>query len=402
LVPITMKSAAKCDKQCELQNSANHQILERNEENSPKMSDKPSVLVLGGLGFIGRNFVQYLVDNNLAGKIRVADKGLPDLASLNEKQLKMFKDPSIVEFKQVNLARPAMVNKAFADIKFDYVFNLAGETKYSQTEAVYKENIKDVSNTCAKAAAEQGVKVFVEVSTAQVYDGGKKPSSETDKIKPWTKLAKAKYETEGDLQKISNLNLIIVRPAIVYGPGDVLGLTPRLICAAIYKHLGETMEFLWDEKLRLNTVHVEDVCRALWHLAQNGKKGEIYNLADSNETDQGKVNKLLESIFGIKTSFMGNMKSKLATSVAMKTVAETVNEKHLKPWSDLCKSKDIVNTPLTPYLDEELLYNNETSVDGSKIKSTGFEYKHPKVEESTLRETIQGFIDLKSFPQGMF
>jgi len=29
LVPITMKSAAKCDKQCELQNSANHQILER-------------------------------------------------------------------------------------------------------------------------------------------------------------------------------------------------------------------------------------------------------------------------------------------------------------------------------------------------------------------------------------
>jgi len=30
LVPITMKSAAKCDKQCELQNSANHQILERN------------------------------------------------------------------------------------------------------------------------------------------------------------------------------------------------------------------------------------------------------------------------------------------------------------------------------------------------------------------------------------
>jgi hypothetical protein len=29
LVPITMKSAAKCDKQCELQNSANHQILEK-------------------------------------------------------------------------------------------------------------------------------------------------------------------------------------------------------------------------------------------------------------------------------------------------------------------------------------------------------------------------------------
>lgn len=53
--------------------------------------------------------------------------------------------------------------------------------------------------------------------------------------------------------------------------------------------------------------------------------------------DQGSVNKLLESIFGIKTGFMGSIKSKLATSVAMKTVAETANEKHLKPWSDLCK-----------------------------------------------------------------
>lgn len=334
------------------------------------------------------------MDNDLAGKIRVADKGLPDLASLSEKQLKMFKDPSIVEFKQVNLAREAMVNKAFADLKFDYVFNLAGETKYSQTVEVYKENIKDVSLTCAKAAAQQGVKAFIEVSTAQVYEGGKKASNESGKIKPWTKLAKAKFETEEELQKIPNLNLIIVRPAIVYGPGDVLGITPRIICAAVYKHLDEPMEFLWDEKLRLNTVHVTDVCRALWHLAQNGKTGEVYNLADSNETDQGKVNAILEKIFGIKTTFMGNIKSKLATSVAMRTVAETANEKHLKPWSDLCKSKNVLNTPLTPYLDEELLYNNECSVDGSKITTTGFEYSHPKMEESSIRETIQGFIEL--------
>lgn len=98
---------------------------------------------------------------------------------------------------------------------------------------------------------------------------------------------------------------------------------------------------------------------------------------------------------------MGNIKSKLATSVAMKTVAETANEKHLKPWSDLCKSKNVLNTPLTPYLDEELLYNNECSVDGSKITTTGFEYTHPKMEESSIRETIQGFIELGSFPQGM-
>lgn len=365
------------------------------------MSSKPNVIVLGGLGFIGRNLVEYLVDNGLVGRIRVADKVLPDLAGLTEKQMKMFKgDAAVVDFKQANLAREAMVNKVFDQSEFpiDYVFNLAGETKYSQTEEVYKENIIDVSVTCAKAAAKAGVKRFIEVSTSQVYTGDKKPSTEDSKTKPWTKLAKAKLDAEEALLKIEGLEVIIVRPAIVYGPGDILGITPRIICAAVYKHLGETMEFLWDKELKMHTVHVEDVCAALWHLTSHGQKGEIYNLADSGDTDQGSINKLLENIFGIKTGFMGTIKSKLATSVAMKTVAETANEKHLKPWSDLCKAKNITNTPLTPYLDEELLYNNAYSVDGSKITKTGFNYKHPELKEETLRETIKGFIALGYFP----
>jgi len=367
------------------------------------MSAKPNVLVLGGLGFIGRNFVEYLVDNNLAGKIRVADKGLPELVGLSKKQMDILKNKDLVDVKQLNLARENMVNRAFEDggLKWDVVVNLAGETKYSQTDEVYKENIIDVSVTCAKAAAARGVGKYIEVSTAQVYDSGKKPSSEDDKLKPWTKLAKAKLTAEDELKKINGLNLIIVRPAIVYGPGDITGITPRLITAAVYKHIGETMEFLWDKDLRINTVHVRDVCAALWHLAQNGKTGDVYNLADTNDTDQGSVNKLIEAIFKIKTDFMGFLKSKAATAVAMKTVAETANEKHLKPWSDLCRAKSIVNSPLNTYLDEELLYNNSYSIDGTKITKTGFTYKHPTMSEADLRETLDYFIALGFFPKDM-
>lgn len=61
-------------------------------------------------------------------------------------------------------------------------------------------------------------------------------------------------------------------------------IAPRIITAAVYKHLGETMEFLWDKDLKINTVHVADVCSALWFLGQNGKVGEAYNLADTNDT----------------------------------------------------------------------------------------------------------------------
>jgi len=347
------------------------------------------------------NLVQYLAEKGLASKIRVADKVLPDLAGLSKKQSEIFKS-DLVEFKQSNLAREATIGKVFdtADGKWDFVFNCAGETKYSQTDEVYKENIIDLSVCCGNAAVKAGVSRFIEVSTAQIYDSDKKPSDEKSKVKPWTKLAKAKQEAEEKLRGIKGLNLIVVRPALVYGPGDITGITPRIITAAVYKQLGETMEFLWDKDLKINTVHVTDVVAALVHLTKNGNPGEVYNLCDTNETDQGSVNKLLEPIFGIKTSFMGNMKSKLATGIAMKTVAETANEKHLKPWSDLCKAKGIVNTPLTPYLDEELLYNNPLSVDGSKITTTGFEYKHPAMSQQDLTEVINFFVELSFFPKG--
>lgn len=43
---------------------------------------KPRVIVLGGLGNIGRSFVKYLIDNECCAAIRVVDKMIPDIANL--------------------------------------------------------------------------------------------------------------------------------------------------------------------------------------------------------------------------------------------------------------------------------------------------------------------------------
>jgi len=59
---------------------------------------------------------------------------------------------------------------------------------------------------------------------------------------------------------------------------------PRLIVGAVYKHLGDKMELLWTEKLRLNTVHVDDVVAALWFLAHSGIPGEAYNICDEADS----------------------------------------------------------------------------------------------------------------------
>jgi len=94
------------------------------------------------------------------------------------------------------------------------------------------------------------------------------------------------------------------------------------------------------------------------------------------------------------------MKSKVATGLAMKTVAETVNEKHLHPWAKMCREKGVVNSPLTPYLDEELLYNNALSVDGQKVKALSFAYKHPKINKDDVRQAIKYFEERNFFPKG--
>jgi len=360
-------------------------------------SSKPKILILGGVGFIGRNLVKYIVENDFASFIRVVDKVIPSTAYLGDFQ-PVFDNP-IVEYKQGNLTSPSSIERIFTieGGKFNIVFNLAAETKYGQTPEVYKEKVLDLSIKCATEAVKQHVDRFVEMSTAQVYKAGKKPSKEDDKLKPWTNIAVYKQQAEDALRAMEGLPLVIVRPAVVYGPGDVLGISPRIITGAVYKHLKEKMKFLWTADLRINTVHVRDVCRALWTISSRAPLGSVWNLADKNDTSQQKINKLLEEIFGIKTGFIGGMVSQVA-KMNLKSITEDVNDKHLKPWSELCRAAEIVNTPLTPYIDQELLYKNSLCIDGSAVESLGFSYEYPTVTVDLIREQIDYFVKQHLFP----
>jgi len=158
------------------------------------------------------------------------------------------------------------------------------------------------------------------------------------------------------------------------------------------------MTCLYSKDLRLNTVHVDDVAKALHFLCTHGESGSIYNLADQNDTDQGKVNELLEQIFGIKTKFLNSVKMSMAAQMGSKWLVGFANDEHLKPFSDACKKYGINDTPLTPYLDEELIKETNTAVDGSAIVKLGFKYDHPHVTAESLKEVVQDFIKKRFFP----
>ena len=174
------------------------------------------------------------------------------------------------------------------------------------------------------------------------------------------------------------------------------------------------MKFLWTGDLKMNTVHVRDVCAATWHLCQKGVLGEVYNLADKNDTNQQKINNNLQILFRIQCDFVGTVGSNMA-KLNFKSTVDAVNEKHCQPWSEMCKAAGINNTPLSPFLDQELLSNNPLAVDGTKIESTGFKYAQPTVctfylsvsklislfqmTPVLVKEVVDGFIHQGLFPQ---
>jgi len=361
------------------------------------------ILILGGSGFIGRHLVMYLFKNKLASKVCVADKVLYQIAGLNKAELAVYENKDFLTFKQADIANNDHVGKVFGHDggNWKYVINLAASTKYSQGKEVYDTNIVTVAKNAAKAAADTKVARFIHVSTAQVYDADKKASKENDKIKPWTGIAKAHVEAENFVKGTPGLNYVIVRPAIVYGTGDVSGLTPRLIIGSIYKEQQEKMETLYSSGLRINTVHADDVAKALVFLLKNGKSGDIFNLCDSNETDQGKVNKLLEVLYGIKTDFVGAIKMTAASALGTKFLVGFANDQHLKPFSDACKKYGIHDTPLTPYLDEELILSNPFSVDGTAITALGFKYDVPAPTVEGLKAVLNDYIEKGWFPKQM-
>jgi len=365
------------------------------------MADKPRVLILGGSGFIGRHLVTFLFENKLASRVCVADKLLYQIAGLSESEKAIYENKDFLTFKQADLASEAHITRVFEHDGggWTYVINLAAVTKYSQGKEVYDVNVVQLSRLCAAAAAKYKCKRFIEVSTAQVYDAGKKPSAEGDKVKPWTDIARAKFEAEDYVSKTHDLNYIIVRPAIVYGTGDVLGLTPRMIVGSIYKESGESLKSLYSKDLKLNTVHVNDVVRAIWFLTDHGESGSIWNLADKNDTDQGKVNQLLEEIYGIKTKFFGTFEMTAANALGTKYLTGYANDLHLKPFSDACKKYGILDTPLTPYLDEELVKDNSTCIDGSAIEKLGFHYEYPAPTGELLKGVLLDYVSKGFFPK---
>jgi nucleoside-diphosphate-sugar epimerase/predicted dehydrogenase len=232
----------------------------------------PTVLVVGGTGFIGRRLVERLVKRGLG--VRVLTRN-PASAEINLEGL-------AVEILQGSHGSPATLEKALAGI--ETVYHLAkAEGKRWQD---YIENDINPTRTLAEAALAHGVKRFIYTGTIDSYASGNRDDVITEdtpldpNIATRNHYARSKAACEallGEMHREKGLPLVILRPGIVIG----MGSPPAHWGVGLFN--SETDVTYWgDGRNRLPLVLVEDVADALDRaLDAPGIEGRTFLLTDA-------------------------------------------------------------------------------------------------------------------------
>lgn len=250
--------------------------------------------------------------------------------------------------------------------------------------------------------------VYKPASSSTISSGG---CTESAALKPWLKIARAKLAAEealADMAKHGKLNYGVLRLAHVYGPYDVGFLARGLCLARVYQSQGKPMKWLYGAALRINTVHVSDVCTAAWaaavycssHPPSSSSSPEsllterAFNVVDNGDTSQQTLADLFSKIFNIETGFQGSIISQFA-KLNLDNVVDDVNEDILQPWADLLKDAKLEEgrgSPLSPFMEKELLRDCDLSLSGAKSGSIlSWKCNKPRVTEEALREVLASY-----------
>jgi len=292
-----------------------------------------SVVVTGGAGFIGCNFVRTVLTQTQA-RVIVLDK-LTYAGSLYNLQ-DVLTDPRLV-FKRGDIADVEAVECLLREHQPDCIVNLAAETHvdrsiddprpFVSTNVVGTSELLETTRTYWKNLGEslRSRFRFLQVSTDEVYGslGETGLFSETTPYSPNSPyaaskasadhLARAYYETYG-------LPVIITNCSNNYGPHQ---FPEKLIPLTLLNALeGKLLPIYGDGGNVRDWLHVEDHCRGILRVVEGGMAGEKYNIGGNNERTNREVVDLicaaLEEIYPAKEN-AGLMARGISHYAALKT-----------------------------------------------------------------------------------
>lgn len=241
--------------------------------------------ITGGCGFIGSNFIRYILNRDDSSIIINLDKltyaGNPNnLIEFNNDDRYIFYHGDICDSK--------MVKEIFQQHKPDYLINFAAESHVDRSIGKPDDFIQtDIFGTFTllEAAREFGLERFIQISTDEVYGSIEKGSfSETDTLMPRNPYSASKAGADRlaySYFTTYELPVIITRASNNFGPYQFPEkLIPLFVTNAVED---KKLPVYGDGKNIRDWIYVEDHCDAIQYIIDSGKLGEIYNIGGGNE-----------------------------------------------------------------------------------------------------------------------
>ena len=247
-----------------------------------------TILVTGGAGFIGSNFVNYLFKKYSRCKILLLD-ALTYAGNLDNLYPEMRKD-SRFRFYHGNITHADIVKELVA--QSDIVIHFAAESHV--TRSIYDNTLffeTDVlgTQTLANAIVDQSVELFIHISSSEVYGTAlKDPMDEKHPLNPLSPYAAAKAGADRlvfSYKHTYDLPAVIIRPFNNYGPYQhIEKAIPNFIISALQD---QPVNIHGEGLSSRDWLYVEDTCKALDNLLNMDRDkilGEVINLGTVIDT----------------------------------------------------------------------------------------------------------------------
>ena len=294
---------------------------------------RQNILITGGAGFIGSNFVRHIFENHPGYRIIVLDA--LTYAGNTDSIPEIIKNDSRFSFWYGNVKNSELVNELVA--KSDVVVHLAAETHVARSifdNAVFFETDVLGTQTVANAVLKnkESVERFMHISTSEVYGTALEvPMTEEHPLMPASPYASAKTGADRLVYSYCvtyDLPAIIVRPFNNYGPHQHLEkVIPRFITSAL---LEEPLTVHGSGDNSRDWVYVEDVCRALdrvMHTSLEKVKGQVINIGTGSDTGIMAIAEIVLEILGKPNSLItriGDRPGQVSRHVASTDKASSV------------------------------------------------------------------------------
>lgn len=254
------------------------------------------LLVSGGAGFIGSNFVRRMLARHADIEIICYDKltyagNLDNLASVAQDPRYTFERGCICDRDAVNAAIDAAG-------EIDGIVNFAAETHVDRSiddpESFLRTDIFG-THTLLEVVRERGISRMVQVSTDEVYGSIDTGSfCETDRLAPSSPYSASK--AGGDLQALAyyttyDVPVMITRGSNTYGPYQYPEkLIPLFVTNALE---GKKLPLYGDGLNVRDWLHVDDHCDGIETVLMHGEPGQVYNVGGGNERTNREITSII-------------------------------------------------------------------------------------------------------------